>query len=169
MPRARGAVRVPPTGRIEKGFFVSENYVTRGQGFTGHNVRAPHRTRTMSFAISPTAFVVVGARAAPRGGAKARASSTRVTARVSGARVRVSPDLRGRNATALRASEDDPPPKEPAAPEQLSFPELSDDEEVRGSQITAIVTGTCGQSRSHQSRPGRHSPATWRPWVLGRR
>lgn len=95
----------------------------------------------MSFAISPTAFVVVGARAAPRGGAKARASSTRVTARVSGARVRVSPDLRGRNATALRASEDDPPPKEPAAPEQLSFPELSDDEEVRGSQITAIVTG----------------------------
>lgn len=128
-------------------------------------MRAPHRTRTMSFAISPTAFVVVGARAAPRGGAKALTSSTRV----SGARVRVSPDLRGRNATALRASEDDPHPKEPAAPEQLSFPELSDDEEVRGSQITAIVTGTCGQSRSHQSRPGRHSPATWLPWVLGRR
>ena len=44
----------------------------------------------------------------------------------------------------VRAGEDDDAPAEPAAapnPEPLSFPELSDDEEVKGAQMTAIITG----------------------------
>ena len=42
---------------------------------------------------------------------------------------------------ALRAAEDDETPAPAPAPEELSFPELSDDEEVKGAQITAIITG----------------------------
>ena len=40
------------------------------------------------------------------------------------------------------ADEPEAEPEAPApAPEELSFPELSDDEEVKGAQITAIITG----------------------------
>ena len=42
---------------------------------------------------------------------------------------------------ALRAAEDDETPAPAPAPEELAFPELSDDEEVKGAQITAIITG----------------------------
>jgi len=41
----------------------------------------------------------------------------------------------------FRAAEDDETPAPAPAPEELSFPELSDDEEVKGAQITAIITG----------------------------
>jgi hypothetical protein len=59
--------------------------------------------------------------------------------------------LRGSLAGALRATEDDaargPPEAAPeaapdfTAPPDFSLPELSDDEEVKGAQMTAIVTG----------------------------
>ena len=94
----------------------------------------------MSFAISHICVVAVGALAAPRGAAKARAGTASLAPRRVSAE-RHSPHRRGQNATALRAVEDDETPAPAPAPEELSFPELSDDEEVRGSQITAIITG----------------------------
>lgn len=95
----------------------------------------------MSFAISHICVVAAGALAAPRGAAKARAGTASLAPRRVSAE-RHSPHRRGQNATALRAVEDDETPAPAPAPEELSFPELSDDEEVRGSQITAIITGT---------------------------
>lgn len=50
-----------------------------------------------------------------------------------------------------RAGEDDDAPAEPAAaptPEPLSLPELSDDEEVKGAQMTAIITGASPARRA---------------------
>ena len=95
----------------------------------------------MSHAVSSTAVraVVVPAGRSPAVRARVAAVSAprvsspvlRKTARVGGSVV-------------ARAVEDDDAPAEPAAaptPEPLSFPELSDDEEVKGAQMTAIITG----------------------------
>lgn len=91
----------------------------------------------MSHAVSSTAVraVVVPAGRSPAVRARVAAVSAparrRETARLGGSVV-------------ARAGEDDDAPAEPAAaptPEPLSFPELSDDEEVKGAQMTAIITG----------------------------
>ena len=90
----------------------------------------------MSFAVSRTAIAAGGARAAPRASAKARVPCALATRAPSFASFRAT-HLRGSHTPPLRAAEDDESP----APEELSFPELSDDEEVKGAQITAIITG----------------------------
>jgi hypothetical protein len=92
----------------------------------------------MSFAVSRTAVVAAGARAPPRASAKARVSCAPASRARSGSFFRAT-HLRG--SPALRAAEDDETPAPAPAPEELSFPELSDDEEVKGAQITAIITG----------------------------
>lgn len=94
----------------------------------------------MSFAVSRTAVAAGGARATPRASPKARVSCALATRAPSGAFFRAT-HLRGSHTAALRAAEDDETPAPAPAPEELSFPELSDDEEVKGAQITAIITG----------------------------
>ena len=97
-------------------------------------------SRNMSFAVSRTAVAAAGARATPRASPKARVSCALATRAPSGAFFRAT-HLRGSHTAALRAAEDDETPAPAPAPEELSFPELSDDEEVKGAQITAIITG----------------------------
>ena len=94
----------------------------------------------MSFAVSRTAIAAGGARAAPRASAKARVPCALATRTPSVASFRAT-HLRGSHTPPLRAAEDDESPAPAPAPEELSFPELSDDEEVKGAQITAIITG----------------------------
>ena len=123
---------------------------------------APARARSMSFAVSRTAVVAAGARAPHRASAKARVSCAPASRAPSGSFFRAT-HLRG--SPALRAAEDDETPAPAPAPEELSFPELSDDEEVKGAQITAIITGA---SRTRTDRRDGRLPVvipigpTWR-------
>ena len=87
-------------------------------------------SRNMSFAVSRTA---VAARRRPR-------ASPRRAFRA------LDPRALGRVFRATHLGDRTPPrarrrTTDPRAPEELSFPELSDDEEVKGAQITAIITG----------------------------
>lgn len=108
----------------------------------------------MSFAVSRTAVVAAGARAPPRASAKARVSCAPATRAPSGSFFRAT-HLRG--SPALRAAEDDETPAPAPAPEELSFPELSDDEEVKGAQITAIITGASRTRTDRQSSDASRS------------
>lgn len=105
----------------------------------------------MSFAVSRTAVAAAGARATPRASPKSRVSCALATRAPSGAFFRAT-HLRGSHTAAVRAAEDDETPAPAPAPEELSFPELSDDEEVKGAQITAIITGA---SRTRTDRRDR--------------
>ena len=96
----------------------------------------------MSHAVSSTAVraVVVPAGRSPAVRARVAAVSARVSTPVRLSRK----TARLGGSVVARAGEDDDAPAEPAAaptPEPLSFPELSDDEEVKGAQMTAIITG----------------------------
>ena len=97
----------------------------------------------MSHAVSSTAVraVVVPAGRSPAVRARVAAvSAPRVSSTIRLARE----TARLGGSVVARAGEDDDAPAEPAAaptPEPLSFPELSDDEEVKGAQMTAIITG----------------------------
>ena len=115
---------------------------------------APARARSMSFAVSRTAVVAAGARAPPRASAKARVSCAPASRAPSGSFFRAT-HLRG--SPALRAAEDDETPAPAPAPEELSFPELSDDEEVKGAQITAIITGASRTRTDRQSSDASRS------------
>jgi hypothetical protein len=108
----------------------------------------------MSFAVSRTAVVAAGARAPPRASAKARVSCAPASRAPSGSFFRAT-HLRG--SPALRAAEDDQTPAPAPAPEELSFPELSDDEEVKGAQITAIITGASRTRTDRQSSDASRS------------
>ena len=99
--------------------------------------RAP--SPTMKTALLPVASSSSSSRRAPGRRRRRRASGPAASR------------LRGSLAGALRATEDDaargPPEAAPeaapdfTAPPDFSLPELSDDEEVKGAQMTAIVTG----------------------------
>ena len=96
----------------------------------------------MSHAVSSTAVRAVVVPAGRSPAVRARVAAPRVSTPV--LRARREQTARVGGSVVARAGEDDDAPAEPAAaptPEPLSFPELSDDEEVKGAQMTAIITG----------------------------
>ena len=106
----------------------------------------------MSHAVSSTAVravvVLAGRSPAVRARVAAVSSRPRVSSPVRLVR-RETARLGGSVVT--RAGEDGDAPAEPAAaptPEPLSLPELSDDEEVKGAQMTAIITGASPARRA---------------------